>query len=316
MPRNLWNSTLAPSSPDTDVRIPIGLFLTLLLMAIPAGSSGQSLVFSGAQSPSAGDSLSSAASLDGQQRQPESQVSRTVADLEKTTLRSSGKLIWTLSTTSLFALGDHRLYTSTRAFINHSAVLAKASTLAVDAGNGGYQFGFAGALGLYGYLFDDQRARETAGECVEGILIDGFIVQTLKHISGRESPASATHSKGRWRFFPNPTVYGKSPGRYYSFPSGHISSTVATLTVLINNYQELRPYRPVAYATVGFLGMSLVAKGMHWYSDLPLGAFLGYTVGTAVSRPASEESGSSRLAFTVVPAVQDHSLALNASLTF
>jgi len=34
----------------------------------------------------------------------------------------------------------------------------------------------------------------------------------------------------------------------------------------------------------GIVGIGLVAKGMHRYSDLPLGAAIGYPIGNLVSR--------------------------------
>jgi hypothetical protein len=54
---------------------------------------------------------------------------------------------------------------------------------------------------------------------------------------------------------------------------------MATLTVVAENYPEQRWIRPVGYTLVGALGIGLVAKGMHWYSDLPAGIALGYIFG-------------------------------------
>ena len=40
---------------------------------------------------------------------------------------------------------------------------------------------------------------------------------------------------------------------------------------------------------IGALGVGLVAKGMHWYSDLPLGLALGYVFGKTVTHPDTSE---------------------------
>ena len=40
---------------------------------------------------------------------------------------------------------------------------------------------------------------------------------------------------------------------------------------------------------IGALGVGLVAKGMHWYSDLPLGLALGYIFGKTAANPEGSE---------------------------
>ncbi|MDR3625215.1 MAG: hypothetical protein P4L45_00175, partial [Ignavibacteriaceae bacterium] len=57
----------------------------------------------------------------------------------------------------------------------------------------------------------------------------------------------------------------------------------AYLTVIANNYPEITWLKPAGYSVLGLLGMGLVSKGMHWYSDLPLGFFIGYSMGNIIS---------------------------------
>jgi membrane-associated phospholipid phosphatase len=120
---------------------------------------------------------------------------------------------------------------------------------------------------------------------VEAFLATGITVQLLKRITGRQSPAAATHLTGRWKFLPRMQQYAKHPTSYYAFPSGHISTAMATLTVVADNYPDQNWLKPVGYTLVGALGTGLVAKGMHWYSDLPLGIAVGYVFGKVAASP-------------------------------
>ena len=61
---------------------------------------------------------------------------------------------------------------------------------------------------------------------------------------------------------------------------------MATLTVLAENYPQERWIKPVGYTLVGALGVGLVAKGMHWYSDLPMGVAIGYLFGRIAANPS------------------------------
>ena len=70
-------------------------------------------------------------------------------------------------------------------------------------GDGKPQFGLAAAFGTFGFITKDERALRTGSQLVETILACGTVVQTLKHITGRESPFVSTRVNGRWVFFPN-----------------------------------------------------------------------------------------------------------------
>jgi membrane-associated PAP2 superfamily phosphatase len=146
------------------------------------------------------------------------------------------------------------------------------------------------AFAGYGLLDDDSRALRTASQAVEAYLATGLTVQLLKRITGRESPICATQSHGRWKFFPKLSTYQKNQPSYYAYPSGHICTAMATLTVIADNYPEERWIRPAGYTMIGALGVGLVAKGMHWFSDLPLGIAIGYLFGKTVSTPEGADT--------------------------
>lgn len=184
-----------------------------------------------------------------------------------------------------FVRMDNQMWRATRKFYKSSETANKISSYAVALGDGRLHLGIAGVFAGYGWLADDPRALRTASQTVEAFLATGITVQLLKRITGRQSPAAATHLTGRWKFLPHPQQYAKHPTSYYAFPSGHISTAMATLTVVAENYPDQRWLKPVGYTLVGVLGTGLVAKGMHWYSDLPLGIALGYVFGKIAASP-------------------------------
>lgn len=127
-----------------------------------------------------------------------------------------------------------------------------------------------------GYLSDSMRAMQVGTQIIEGIVSTGIVVQTLKHITGRESPVRSTSDGGVWRFFPDQVDYHKHVSSYDAYPSGHIATTMVTVTVIADNYPEYGWIRPVGYGFMSLLGFQMLNNGVHWASDYPLGIALGY----------------------------------------
>jgi membrane-associated phospholipid phosphatase len=200
---------------------------------------------------------------------------------------------------------DHHSYRSTRHFYRESETFHEFSDYAVALGDGRLHAGIAAVFAGYGLIADDSRALRTASQTVEAFLATGITVQILKRISGRESPICATRNQGRWKFLPHPNTYEKNQPSYYAYPSGHISTAMATLTVIADNYPRQTWIKPVGYTMIGALGVGLVAKGMHWYSDLPLGIALGYVFGKTITNPegsvVSDETSDSKVKVIVTP---------------
>ena len=153
----------------------------------------------------------------------------------------------------------------------------------VFMGDGKFQFGLAALFAGYGFAAHDGRALRTASQTCEVILAAGGVVQLLKHLTGRESPIVSTTPTGRWQFFPNQIEYAKHVPHYDAFPSGHLTTALATLTVIANNYPEQAWIRPVGYAACAGIALGLVTTSIHWWSDYPLAIALGYGFGSLVS---------------------------------
>jgi hypothetical protein len=125
----------------------------------------------------------------------------------------------------------------------------------------------------------------TTSHLAEGLVSVGIVAQTLKHISGRQSPSRATEDGGRWRPLPNPLDYQKNVPAFDAFPSGHMATAMVTVTVLAEDYPENWLIRPIGYSMMALLGFQMMNNDVHWASDYPLAIALGYGLGKhAVSR--------------------------------
>ena len=174
----------------------------------------------------------------------------------------------------------------------------------------------AGGFAAYGLIASDQRSLATASQTVEAVLASGLVVQVLKRISGRESPEVATRPSGKWTPFPNVREYHQHQSRFYAFPSGHIATSMAVLTVLAENYSEVSWIRPVGYTVVGLIGVSLVNRGYHWYSDLPLGIAIGHAFGMIASHPEADVTAPATPSISVTPTFNGCQAGVQFALVF
>lgn len=99
------------------------------------------------------------------------------------------------------------------------------------------------------------------------------IVEALKIGLGRARPYVPGDS-GR---FTGPSL---SPD-YHSMPSGHTANAFAMATVLSGKYPD---WSPVLYGLALAVGLSRIELGVHWPSDVVIGAGIGLLVGTQVTQ--------------------------------
>ncbi|CAN5768478.1 hypothetical protein BH11BAC4_BH11BAC4_15180 [soil metagenome] len=168
----------------------------------------------------------------------------------------------------------------------------KETTLLKLPGNintGFYQLGqgFTGILigaGLYihGKIKHDYRSLSTASQLTESFILMGVGTQLMKHISGRETPGLASIPGGRWELFPSFKKFQQNTPKYDAFPSGHLATLMATVTILAQNYPEKKWIAPVGYSVTGLVGLSMINNGVHWASDFPLAIALGYLCGRQI----------------------------------
>lgn len=156
-----------------------------------------------------------------------------------------------------------------------------------DAGSAMYYIGdgmvpvamTVGWLG-YGLVTQDTRALRATSHLAEGLVGVAIVAQTLKHLTGRQSPSRSTADGGRWRPLTNPLTYQKDVPAYDAFPSGHMATAMVTVTVLAEDYPEYAGWiHGIGYGLMGALGFQMLNNDVHWASDYPLALAIGYGIG-------------------------------------
>jgi len=215
---------------------------------------------------------------------------------------------------------DDATYEISDRWYRNSGPVSDVSNFFVSIGDGKSQFALAGAFAAYGLITNDTHALRTGSQIVQAVLASGAVVQVLKHITGRESPFVRSSPTGIWRFFPNQIDYHKRVPAYDAFPSGHICTALATVIVIAENYPEEKWIRPVGYVISGLVGVGMVNRGIHWYSDYPLGLALGYMFGMIAAHPegliggASDQGSSTHM--SIAPALNEKGIGLSLAIAF
>ena len=176
-------------------------------------------------------------------------------------------------------------------------------------GDGWTHLAVASSFWIYGGLKKDNRALRTSSQLGEAIFSTGLVVQMMKRLTGRQSPYVATQPRGEWNLFPSYNTYQHFVPNYDAYPTGHLATAMATVTVIAENYPEYRFVRPVGYSLMGLLGYAMLNNGVHWASDYPVGIALGYAFAkiavrngrTRVEDPADSTSAAQNTGFRPLP---------------
>jgi len=155
------------------------------------------------------------------------------------------------------------------------------NTAVYSIGEGLTSIVLSGGLYVVGRATNDYRAVQTSSQILQAQLAVGVIGQTLKRISGRESPYKASAPGGVWRPFPGFSEFQNQTSRYDAFPSGHLATMMATVTVLCMNYPEKRWIKWVGGGLITLVGFSMIHNGVHWAGDYPLALGIGYVTARA-----------------------------------
>ena len=145
-------------------------------------------------------------------------------------------------------------------------------------GNGGTTMLLSGAFYAFGKINNDYRALNTSSELIEVLLSVGVVTQTIKRITGRQSPNRAIksgHPGGHWTPFPSFKAYQTNTPNYDAMPSGHVATFMATLTVIATNYPEIKWIKPVGYSLLGITAFNMISSKVHWVSDYPIALLIG-----------------------------------------
>ena len=122
------------------------------------------------------------------------------------------------------------------------------TTAFYQIGQGGTSMVLAGGMWVYGKISHDYRAITTANDLANTFITMAITTQVIKRITGRESPFESGSPGGWWRPFPSFGDYQKDTPKYDAFPSGHLATLMATITVLSENYPEKKWILPIGYS--------------------------------------------------------------------
>ena len=150
-------------------------------------------------------------------------------------------------------------------------------------GEGGTSMIVAGGLLIFGKINHNWRDIQASYDLIETFATMGVSTQILKRISGRESPFQSTQSGGKWSPLPSFSNYQNHTPSYDAFPSGHLATMVATVTVLTTDYPEKRWIKPIGFSLIGLTGWAMMNTEVHWMSDYPLAIAVGYLSGRITS---------------------------------
>lgn len=150
-------------------------------------------------------------------------------------------------------------------------------------GEGWPTIAFTAGVLARGLIYNDNRAILTASQIAEGYIAMGVTVQLIKRITGRQSPFKTEEGTGTWHLFPSTSHYQSDVPNHDAFPSGHLATAMASVTIYAENYPEIKWIRPVGYSVIGLVGLAMMNNGVHWLSDYPLALAIGYTYGKIVT---------------------------------
>ena len=130
-------------------------------------------------------------------------------------------------------------------------------------------------------------------QLIESILVTGVFVQPIKRLTGRESPfitAENGNWHSSWRFAPSIAEYQRNTSRYDAMPSGHLTTAMAAVTVLAENYKDYKWIKPVSYTALALMSFEMMQSKVHWASDYPIALFMGYLIGKNIAKSRIETS--------------------------
>jgi PAP2 superfamily len=161
-------------------------------------------------------------------------------------------------------------------------------------GNGATPLIMSMGFATFGLLKNDYRALNTASGLAEGIIVTGVFSQTIKRVTGRQSPTPAYEQgtgNGDWNMFPSFATYAKDTPNYDAMPSGHMMTATTTLYILAENYPDKKWIKPVGWSLIGILGFQMAQSKVHWVSDYPIALVMGYIIGRNIANNKIEKSG-------------------------
>jgi len=190
-----------------------------------------------------------------------------------------------LVSAGVLVANDESIYKNFKLFQSRNHWVETVSPKVTMLGDWGTDIGIAGLFFFGGMLLKDRKARDTGLMAWETLLHTGLLSQVVKHLAGRQRPrveVGIDYWYGPAAFFKR---YSQgSFSRYDSFFSGHTVSAWGLATVIAENYKEHLWVPITCYGLATLVGLSRLIEDDHWFSDVFVGAVIGYAVGKMVVR--------------------------------
>ncbi|HEX7412349.1 MAG TPA: phosphatase PAP2 family protein [Bacteroidales bacterium] len=123
-----------------------------------------------------------------------------------------------------------------------------------------------------GVLWNNQKSKKVAMNCVKSFIIAGSFTQVGKFAFSRQGPLVDTPDANKW--------FKGNPNR--SFFSGHTTTAFSIATVIAEEYKETIWVPVVSYSLATCAGLSRIHDNAHWASDVLTGALVGYLTGKLI----------------------------------
>lgn len=148
-----------------------------------------------------------------------------------------------------------------------------------------FALGTAGAFAAGGLLSQDNKHLTTSIRIVEAVAFTQLLTGVFKQAIGRSRPFT---QKG---LFDTELLEFEAPHAARSMPSGHTSKIFAVASVIAHQYDRWWVRVPV-YTLAASAGLQRIESGKHWFSDVMLGAGLGYVIGKTLTDTSPPLAGS------------------------
>jgi membrane-associated phospholipid phosphatase len=141
------------------------------------------------------------------------------------------------------------------------------------------------AISLYGYgwLADKSEPRELGLKLTESVVYSMLLNLSVKAVIGRGRPFL---EKGCMSFSPFNFDFETT-----SFPSGHTTLAFAFSTVMAAEYDNLL-WKTAWFTAAALVGGARIYHNVHWFSDVIMGAAIGYFVGDFVNNHSTNNKKS------------------------
>ncbi len=192
--------------------------------------------------------------------------------------KPSSRQVFLALTGALTVLLISAAFDSRLASLNPGTLTSSVAEFFSLLGNGGVLIPVSLILMGIGRKLKNTHLAAAGKEALYAILLSGVIAQLLKAVF--ERPRLAHVSEYILHALSHPSFFDLT-GRFNSFPSGHTATAFAISVVLGRRYPRLRP--PL-YLTAVLIGLSRIALGSHYASDVVGGAVLGLAVGWLLTR--------------------------------